>query len=167
VRLYDTQYWAPELGEHAGAKVIVRFDPDDLQREVHVYDLAGRFLATAPVWGAVAYTDRAAARDRARLEADYRRASRAALAAEQLLSAAELAALLPDDVDEAELHSPTVIRPVRLSGGTAAALKPAPEAGQPPKRGCGWSNEIGRGGLQPAAPAIPGRSGPQLKQRNG
>ena len=127
VRLFDNTYWSPALGDHAGQGVMVRFDPDALHAGVAVYDLAGRFVADAELWGATGFSDTAAARERAKLEANHRRAARAALQAEQLLTAAELAALLPDDEPEFEPVSPTVIRPVRLRGNTAAALKAAPQ----------------------------------------
>lgn len=132
ITLFDNTYWASELGEHAGAKVVARFDPDNLTREVHVYDLAGRFITTAPLWGRTGFTDAAAAKERAKLEGTVRKTARAALAAEQLLTANELAALLPDDPTEAQPYQANVIRPVRLGGATAAALKPVPAPDQAP-----------------------------------
>ncbi len=124
VRLFDNAYWAPALGDHAGQSVVVRFDPDDLHAGVAVYDLAGRFITEAALWAATGFSDTGAARERAKLEAGHRKAARDALKAEQLLTAAELAALLPSEPPEAEPVSPIVIRPVRLGGATAAALKP-------------------------------------------
>jgi transposase InsO family protein len=123
----ENRYWTPELATVAGEKVVIRFDPDDLHSEVHVYRADGSYLATAPVIAATGFLDRDAAVARAKLEANHRKATRAARDAEQLLSAAQLADLLGDGPDdEAETPSAKVIRPVRLvaRGGAATARKP-------------------------------------------
>ena len=124
IRIFDNTYWTDALSLQAGKSVIVRFDPEDLHSGVHVFDLADRFVCEAPVWRAVGFADTAAARDRARLEALHKKAARAAVKAADLISAAELAALLPDDEPIQEPMSPSVIRPVRVRGGAASALKP-------------------------------------------
>ena len=123
VTLFGNRYWSEDLLAIAGQRVIVHFDPDDLHGEVHLYDLSGRFLATAPVWEKVGFIDVDAARVRARLESDHRRKARAALQAENLLSAAELAELMPAPSAEPEPLAPTIIRPVRRRGSAAAALQ--------------------------------------------
>jgi hypothetical protein len=46
---------------------------------------------------------------------------------EDLISAGDLAAMMPDYEDEDRAPLPTVLRPVRHRGLTAAALKAAPE----------------------------------------
>lgn len=125
ISLYGNRYWSPELSEIAGNRVTVRFDPDDLTKALHVYDRAGRFLASAPLLEATGFLDAASAKQRAKQEADHRKAARRAAELENLLSAEQLAALLPDSFDELDLPEPSVIRPVRRRGNTAAALKHA------------------------------------------
>jgi len=132
VTLYGNRYWAPELSQLAGKKVTVRFDPDDLTRPIHVYDKTGRFLVSADVLEQTGFLDAGAAKARARQEGDYRKAMRRAIELEQLLSADELAAMSGAQVDEAPIPSPTVLRPVRHRGHSAAAAR-AVDAQQMPE----------------------------------
>lgn len=62
--------------EHAGRKVHVRFDPDDLSRNIKVYDRKGKLLLTAPVIGDVRFLDADGAQRLARLLSDYQKTSR-------------------------------------------------------------------------------------------
>lgn len=129
VRLYENTYWTSELSEFAGRDLVVRFDPDALHTEVHVYDLDGRFVVTAPIWEAVGFADAEAAQRRAKLEASWRKATKAATERLDLLRAHELAALLPAPEPE-PTPEPKVVRMSRFHGATrgAAALKVEPEA---------------------------------------
>lgn len=126
VTLEGNRYWTSELSAHAGEKLTVRFDPDDLHGQVHVYARDGSFIATAPAIAATGFFDKDSANRRRRQEADHRRAVREVAKAHELLDAAALAAMIPDHLDEAPV-APSVVRPVRHRG-TAAALKPAPAA---------------------------------------
>jgi putative transposase len=123
ITLFGNRYWSPELSSIAGKKVTVRFDPDDLTAAVHVYDRSGRFLATVPVLEQTGFLDAGAAQSRARQERELRKTARRLEELEELLNATELAALIPDHEDEAPAPMPTVLRPVRHRGLTAAALK--------------------------------------------
>ncbi len=127
VKTLGNVWWSPEMSALAGRKVILRYDPDNLSAPVHVYGLDGRYLTTADLQGRTAFLDQAAAKTRARQEANLKKATKAQAAAYQLLTAAELAAMMPDlpdgpDTDE-EAPRPSVIRPVRARGN--ALLKPA------------------------------------------
>jgi transposase InsO family protein len=129
ITLMGNRYWAPEMAQLAGQKITVRFDPDDLTQSVHVYDKAGRFLATAPVWEQTGFLDAGAARARARLEGDLKKAVKRQEEVADLLRAEELARLIPaHDDEQPEPLQPTIVRPVRHRGMTAAALKSAPVA---------------------------------------
>ncbi len=44
----DHRYWSPELAALRRQRLVVRFDPQDLSETVHVYDLQGRYLCSAP-----------------------------------------------------------------------------------------------------------------------
>ncbi len=130
--LHGNRYWSPQLAHHHGQKVTVRFDPEALHQPLHVYDIAGRYIASADLIEDVGFDNVAAAKKRARQEADLRKAVRAAEDMEQLLTAGEVAAQLPDYIDEPILPEPRVVRPVRHRGQTAAALRPEIESRREP-----------------------------------
>lgn len=133
VRLAGNSYWKPEMAQIAGQKVTIRFDPDDLTRPVHVYDRAGKFLVTAPLWQATGFLDMAAAKERQRLEKRHQRAAKEAADALNLLSAADLAARLPTyDEDVEPSVRPAASRIVRQRGNIVAALKAVSEPSQNP-----------------------------------
>jgi putative transposase len=121
ITFYGNRYWTEELHAVAGSKVVVRFDPEDLHSEVHVYTMDGRFVVSAPVQMAVGFLDVEAAKARSRQEAELKKAVRRAAELEDLLSPDQLAAMLPDDAPEEEAPSPNVIRPVRMRGSAQAA----------------------------------------------
>lgn len=128
VTLEGNRYWCEALSAHAGEKLTIRFDPDNLHTEVHAYDRGGRFIATAPVIEAVGFFDKASAGKRRAAEKALRDAVREQARAAELLDAATLAAMMPDHLDEAPAPAPGAIRPVRHRGQTAAALKTVPAA---------------------------------------
>lgn len=132
IELAGNRYWTPELSQIAGSRVTVRFDPDDLTKPVHVYSRDGRFLVSAPLHEATGFLDMAAAKSRARQEAELKKTAKRLAEMERVLSAEQLAAMLPDHADEIEVPEPRIVRPVRSRGQTAAALKPtrqeAPQA---------------------------------------
>ncbi|MBM3929317.1 MAG: DDE-type integrase/transposase/recombinase, partial [Sphingomonadales bacterium] len=83
-------YWSEDLIALAGQRVTVRFDPDDLTHPLHVYDRDGRFVLSAPIWEARGFLDMTQAKEKARLEKKWRRATKAAEDALGLLSAEQL-----------------------------------------------------------------------------
>ena len=128
ITLEGNRYWAPELARYAGERLIVRFDPDNLHGDVHVYDRQDQFIVTAPAIVRTGFFDKTAARDRRAQEKAHRAATREAERHANLLGADQIAALLtPEHATPAPV--PTVIRPVRHRG-SAAALKPLPEPSQ-------------------------------------
>jgi transposase InsO family protein len=132
VTYLGNQYWTPELGRHAGQLLTLRFDPDNLHGEVHCYDATEAFIATAPVWSAVGFADAEAARQRAKLEADHRKAVKRQIELQQLISASDIARLLPTDAPDDDTPETTVIRPMRTRGALAIApAAPAQQAVEP------------------------------------
>ena len=127
IKLLDNRYWSPDLARVKGDLVTVRFDPEDAHQPVHVFDQTGAFIATADLWEADGFTSAEAAKRRARLEADHKKATKNAAQTLNLLEADRLAAMLPTYEDEAPPPEPSVIRPVRARGVVAAALKPTPQ----------------------------------------
>jgi putative transposase len=129
---YGNRYWSAELAQLAGKRVTVRFDPDNLLSDLHVYSRDGRYLCAAPVWEATGFLDVAAAKRRAKQESDWKKAARNAAELEDLMTAEQLVAMLPDFSDEGDVPTPSVVRPVRHHGQTAAALRPAADPGRQP-----------------------------------
>nr|WP_232479612.1 transposase domain-containing protein [Sphingomonas sp. TX0522] len=124
VTLEGNRYWCADLARYKGQKLTLRFDPDDLHGVVHVYERGGAFIATAPAIAKSGFTDKAAAGRRRAAEADLRRTARDLEKMHDLLDAQKLAAMLPAYGDEAQpAPTPSVVRPVRHRGQTAAALK--------------------------------------------
>lgn len=124
--LFGNRYWSPACGALHGQLVTVRFDPDDLSRDIHLYDMAGRYLGDAQMIADTGFADVAEAKGAARLVADHRKATKAMLAAERRLSAADVADAQAEAFDALygkgpALPEPAVLRPVR-------ALKPVSQA---------------------------------------
>lgn len=131
IMVHGNKYWSPELAQISGQLVTVRFDPDNLHSEIHVYKRTGAFLCTVPVWEAAGFADADAAVTIARRRSQHRLATKKAEDALDLLTAAQvtarLASVAPDVTPE-----PAIIRPVRHRGQTAAALRPNQEASEKP-----------------------------------
>ncbi|WP_052730445.1 transposase domain-containing protein [Sphingomonas sp. SRS2] len=125
VTLDGNRYWTPELHNFAGKKVTVRFDPDNLHGEIHIYRTTGEYVCAAPVIEATGFFDRAGATRRAKQEADWRRKFREAERAHDLVVAEKVAEAYAQPRQPSPTPTASVVRPVRHRGQTAAALKPA------------------------------------------
>ena len=123
IELYGNRYWSAAMSGLHGRTVTIRFDPDDVHQPLHVYDTAGAYLGSAELIVDTGFRDAASAKKRAKDEATYRKTVRTAAEMEYLLRADQIAAMLPDYEDESDLPEPSVIRPVRHRGQTAAMLK--------------------------------------------
>ncbi|MBV1917589.1 MAG: Mu transposase C-terminal domain-containing protein [Sphingomonadaceae bacterium] len=130
VRLFGNRYWSPECGGLHGQRVTVRFDPDNLMNDVHLYGQDGRYLTSAPIIADTGFLDAAGAKEAAKRLSDARKRIRAAADAEQLLAADEVARLQADAIAP-DVPEPSVLRPVHHRGQTAAALKAVPEPKPP------------------------------------
>ena len=120
ISLYGNRYWSPECGSFAGQRVTVRFDPDNLGGEVHLYGADGRFLCSADSINDSGFDSVEGAKATGKRLKEYRRIVRDATVAEQLLASEELAALQADRPQAPNLPDPQVLRPVRHRGSTAA-----------------------------------------------
>lgn len=89
------RYWAHELVDHAGEKVVVRFDPEHFQAPLAVYSLTGQFIVDAHCIAATGFTDATAAREHERRRNAWLKAQRDLLAAERRMTIEEVAALMP------------------------------------------------------------------------
>lgn len=111
VKLSGNRYWCEALAEHAGKKVLLRFDPDALHAKVSVYTLANIYLGEADCIAAVGFADTSAAREHTRARKDYIRGAKRQAKAVVRMEAAALAAQLPPPPPE-QLPAAGVIAPV-------------------------------------------------------
>lgn len=96
IHFMDNRYWSQELNAHAGQKVVVRFDPDNLHGGIKVYDLEDRLICDARCIDDVGFYDVSAARDQARDEAALLKALKEEQRARTKLSPAALGAMYTD-----------------------------------------------------------------------
>jgi putative transposase len=127
IHLLGNRYWSPGLVELAGRKVHVRFDPDDLTRDIKVYDRKGRFLLTAALYGDADFLDAGQAQHHGRLVAEYQKTTRKLRDLHVTMKPAELGALYaPALKPETAPQRPAVTR-LATRGNTALKAERAPE----------------------------------------
>lgn len=129
VRLSGNRYWCEGLSDHAGRKVLLRFDPDALHSAVEVYTLANVYIGRADCIAAVGFADTAAAREHTRARRQYIRATKDQAKAEIRMDVAKVAAQLPDAPIPDALPPPGVIAPVFGKGRKPAAPEPMQRTG--------------------------------------
>lgn len=130
IELHGNRYWHPELSSRRGERVTVRFDPDNLHSEVHVYDLEGRYITAADLIADTGFTDAAGARETAKRLAAYKKQVKAMAEAEELISAEQLADLQAGVAPPPALRAGAV-RPVRPSGKAVGLPRAARAADNP------------------------------------
>lgn len=130
IRLLGNRYWSLECREIAGKYVTVRFDPDDLHTEVHVYNDSGAYLFTAPVLEDHGFKDQAGATVVSKRRSHVRKMARQYAEAADLVDPAEIARIKAGvrAAPEPELPAPAAVRihPSRQSVAAVAAPEPAP-----------------------------------------
>lgn len=89
------RYHSDSLYDHVGQKVVVRFDPDNLHSEVHVYTLDGSYIAAASCFEAAGFGDTKAARSHNRARREMVKAHKTIAKAETRMDALEAAEFLP------------------------------------------------------------------------
>jgi putative transposase len=131
IELHGNRYWHPELSSRRGDRVTVRFDPDALHSEVHVYDLEGRYITAADLIADTGFHDAAGAKEAAKRHADFKKATKAQANAAALLSPDQLA-----DLQAGVAPAPTpragAVRPVRVAGTAIGG----PRSASPESPGC-------------------------------
>lgn len=96
IHLAGNRYWDENLTGYAGRKLMIRFDPDNLRDDLLVYTLAGEPICRAQCIEAVGFDTIEAAREIERKRRAYLKALREMTELHRELTAAEVAALLPD-----------------------------------------------------------------------
>lgn len=94
IHAFGNYFWTDWMSECAGKKVIVRFDIEDLQSGIYIYELTGEFMGFAPCQEAQGFRDLTAAKENARAKAQFKRAHRKMLQAERRLGQKQIAAQL-------------------------------------------------------------------------
>jgi hypothetical protein len=108
IHLAENRYWSERLIAYAGKKLMVRFDPESLHDDLYVYTLDGRFIDRAPCIEASGFNDAEEARKIAKLRTQFMRANREALKLGRRLTAAQVAAQIPDP-DPIDMELPKVV----------------------------------------------------------
>ncbi len=96
IHLSGNRYWCEKLIAHAGRKLMVRFDPENLHDDLFIYTMDGVFIDRAPCIEAEGFNDAEAAREHARLKRQFMKAQREVLKLGRLLTPAQVAAQIPD-----------------------------------------------------------------------
>ena len=127
IELHGNRYWHRELSALRGELVTVRFDPDNLHSEVHVYDLEGRYITAAPELVDSGFADVAGAKEAAKRTGEYRKRAKALAEAEELISADALIELQAGSKAQSAKPEAGVVAPVRHPDAEAQR-SPRPKA---------------------------------------
>lgn len=111
--LHEGEYWSDWMSQHAGEKVVARFDPEDLHAGLYIYSLAGEFMGFAECRVKAPFFDLASADALAKDRARRQREQRKYLASLRDVSTDQLAAAL--DGLEAPTPSPLDAKVVQLA----------------------------------------------------
>ncbi len=115
IHLYGNRYYSQALIPHIGEKVAVRYDPDRLGNPIHVYDLAGDYIAAADCIADSGFMDVGEAKKHARAKSQKNRATREMAEAQVVLNERDVARLMPDapasTKPEARVIQPQRFRP--------------------------------------------------------
>jgi hypothetical protein len=109
----------------------VRFDPEDLHKDIYVYDLSGAYLFAAQIMQDSGFTDLAGAHAAAKRRKQYVQAVKTAEEAHDLMQAHEVAALQAKAGVAPELPEPGAVRMHRHRGNVARKAKAAPQVAAP------------------------------------
>ncbi|WP_224825625.1 transposase domain-containing protein [Cognatishimia sp. MH4019] len=120
IHLAGNRYWSEHLIAHAGRKLMVRFDPEDLHGDIFVYTMDGRFIDRVECIEAVGFNDAEAARQHAKTRRQFMKAHREVLRLGRLLTPAQVAAQIPDP-EPLDMELPKV---VGLQNTPSAGLAP-------------------------------------------
>lgn len=131
IHIFGNRYWSPALAGHAGEKVTVRFDPDDLTRDLKVYTPSNQLICDAPCIDDAGFYDAEAARQHEKKRGDYVKSVRAQKDAHARLTAAELAEIYAKAETAVPQPEPVKSAVTRLvTGNLAVRADPAPVASE-------------------------------------
>lgn len=131
IELLGNRYWCEDLLQHRGSKVVVRFDPQELHADLHVYRTDGVFIASAPCVADVGFSDRTAAQDHGRARRQFMRAQKEMLQAQKSMTLKELQAAYVPDIEQEDVPEARIVRPfipAQSIGNAALAIEEDVEA---------------------------------------
>ncbi|MBW8638962.1 Mu transposase C-terminal domain-containing protein [Hoeflea sp. WL0058] len=137
IRLLDNRYWSEALTAHAGREVTVRFDPDDLTKDIHVYDSQDRLICAARLIGDAEFNNAEAARSHSAKRNRYLRTNRELQRQHAELTADELARLYAHGEPERPKPQRTKVTRIAVAGAMAGGAA-APAASAEPDQ---WNDE--------------------------
>lgn len=76
INLSDNRYFSDFLLQHRGTSVVVRFDPQALHDDLHVYRIDGTYLGAATCFAKAGFNDQQAAQAQSRAFKAFRRATK-------------------------------------------------------------------------------------------
>lgn len=123
IEYLGNRYWNVALNGWIGKKVTFRFDPDRLHDPIKVYDPQGRLICDAKCIDDAGFTSMADARSRMREEKEFLNASKAYLAARDLLKPSELGALALGKKPERPEPSKAVVTRMATTKASGNALR--------------------------------------------
>lgn len=127
IHFSGNRYWSPELNQHAGRKVTIRFDPDNLHASVKVYDTANVLICEAPCIDNAGFNNSEDGRIHAKKRRNHIKAKAMEREAHAALSAQQLADILYkgelDSVPELPPMRPSVPRLITTRSSQAAAIQ--------------------------------------------
>ena len=126
IHYQGNRYWNRALTQHAGKKITIRFDPDDLHGTIKVYDLNNALICDAECIADTGFFDQDAARNHARARRDYLKGLKATAEAKRKLSAKQLGELIYQG-EKASTEEPKPVRPkvTRIARGNLAVKEEA------------------------------------------
>lgn len=111
IHYQGNRYWARELNQWAGKKVVIRFDPDALHETVKVYDLKNRIICEARCVEDAGFDNIDDARMHARALKTHQKAVKAVADAHATLSARQLGEIYYKGTKPAPAAKQEAIRP--------------------------------------------------------
>lgn len=114
VRFLGNRYYADFMREHMGERLVIRFDPQDLHTDMHIYNIRGEYLGDAPVIEKSGFDSTAAAAAKKKAERQLNKLAKERLELERRFTPGELAARLPTELEDGEsLIEQKVVSPFR------------------------------------------------------
>lgn len=123
IHLAENRYWTPDLIGYRGKKLIIRFDPENLHEDLHVYTMDGRYITKAPCIEMSGYNTTEHAKRDGLLKRRFLKATREALDLGRRLKISEAARLIPSP-EPMEMPETTVVGMIHGN----RALKPQPQS---------------------------------------
>lgn len=98
-RLGKNRYWSEELSKYKGVELAAYYDPENLQADISVFTLDGKFITNAEHKGGVAFNDTVTGREHAKQKQRFLKAQKVAAVAETRMNQMEHATLYPEPED--------------------------------------------------------------------